>query len=202
MTPFAYTVLLVAPGIASSWFRKSKKNPEMSFQMSFDKKSCYKEYDGDTLSLDRVYNGGYSVSLTADSRRHHTTVDYFVTPEKNATLKYMTGKKAPEGQEYMVGTSVEGPYDEIQKEFFKYNPFAHLMDAIMEKLNYDMNKSKCLSLFDHIENTPPAGYEASDRRWLYKFVKDKKGRALKALKRSPRAESLYLDDDPSSAFDF
>ncbi|KAF4733876.1 hypothetical protein FOZ63_021280 [Perkinsus olseni] len=201
MTPFAYTVLLVVPGIASSWFRKSKKNPEMSFQMGFDKKSCYKEYDGGTLSLDRVYNGGYSVSLTADSRKHHTFVDYFVTPEKNATLKYMTGKKAPEGQEYMVGTSVEGPYDEIQKEFFKYNPFAHLMDAIMEKLNYDMNKSKCSSLFKHIEKTPPAGYEASDRRWLYKFVKDKKRRALKVLERSPRAESLYLDDDPSPVFD-
>ncbi|KAF4659036.1 hypothetical protein FOL46_006732 [Perkinsus olseni] len=169
--------------------------------MYSDNKSCYKHYPGGTLSLDRVYNGGYSVSLTADSDRHHTFVDYFVTPEKRATLEYLTGEKAPPGQEYMIGTKVEGPYDEIKKEFFEYNPFAHLMDAIMGKLNSHMNESKCSSLFKHIEKTPPAGYEASDGRWLYKFVEDKKDKALKVLERSPRAKGLYLDDDPSSAFD-
>ncbi|KAF4733875.1 hypothetical protein FOZ63_021279 [Perkinsus olseni] len=196
MAPLAYSVLLAVPVLATTPWKQSKKHPEMYS----DNKKCYKQYPGGTLSLDRVYNGGYSVSLKADSDRHHTFVDYFVTPEKRATLKYLTGEKAPPGQEYMTGTKVEGPYDEIQKEFFKYNPFAHLMDAIMEKLNYDMNESKCSSLFKRIEETPPAEYETSGRHWLYKFVEDKKDEALKVLEQSPRAESLYLDDDPSSAF--
>ncbi|KAF4753713.1 hypothetical protein FOZ63_014724 [Perkinsus olseni] len=199
MKPFAYVFLFTSSLISAMAIhstrtktdhKDSKEPSEMpdptgGSNMHADSDGCLvDDSHGGSLHMIHMKIGGYSVQYILHGSRSRKSVEYWMKPEGTAVLQYMRDNK---------GAKFEGPIEEINRKFFKFNPFANLGDIIVQKFEAGMNRTECSWLLNYIETNPAAGYEKWGRGWLRKFVESNRKEALKKLRKE--GEVMFYDEE-------